>query len=269
MSSDNQFTALGPAIVGFQTDGANIDVGAQIAGSKVGGNFHCDEGPGVLSDSHTAAVSGSGGLRGVYGRGESRFNSPGDTTGVLAEGYSEATGAIGISFSASERSALGHSPGVLGVSNADSQRDARLPKKLLGAGVVGVSRQRLPHLIDTTEPLPLPDLKAQPDGDGTGVWGVSGGGIGVHGESVTGRGGVFSSQKAAQLRLVPQISPTPTLTLPAHGQPGDLYMIETAPIGHGTTAVTMYLCVSSGSNANGNRAHWAPFLLGPAQIGGP
>jgi hypothetical protein len=29
MSSDNQYTALGPAAVGFQTDGANIAKGAQ------------------------------------------------------------------------------------------------------------------------------------------------------------------------------------------------------------------------------------------------
>ena len=31
MSSDNQYTALGPAAVGFQTDGANIAKGAEVA----------------------------------------------------------------------------------------------------------------------------------------------------------------------------------------------------------------------------------------------
>jgi hypothetical protein len=36
MSSDNQFTALGPAIIGFQTDGTNITTGAQITGNVVG-----------------------------------------------------------------------------------------------------------------------------------------------------------------------------------------------------------------------------------------
>ena len=36
MSSDNQYTALGPAAVGFQTDGANIAKGAEVAGTQLG-----------------------------------------------------------------------------------------------------------------------------------------------------------------------------------------------------------------------------------------
>ena len=36
MSSDNQYTALGPAAVGFQTDGASIAKGAEVAGTQLG-----------------------------------------------------------------------------------------------------------------------------------------------------------------------------------------------------------------------------------------
>jgi hypothetical protein len=36
MSSSNQFTALGPAIVGFQTNGAQIQKGAEAAGTQMG-----------------------------------------------------------------------------------------------------------------------------------------------------------------------------------------------------------------------------------------
>jgi hypothetical protein len=36
MSSDDQFTALGPAFVGFQTNGANIQKGAVVAGTELG-----------------------------------------------------------------------------------------------------------------------------------------------------------------------------------------------------------------------------------------
>src|SRR5580698_2462290 len=36
MSSDNQFTALGPAVIGFQTDSASITTGALLAGKGVG-----------------------------------------------------------------------------------------------------------------------------------------------------------------------------------------------------------------------------------------
>lgn len=36
MSSDNQYTALGPAVIGFQTHGANIQKGAAVAGTELG-----------------------------------------------------------------------------------------------------------------------------------------------------------------------------------------------------------------------------------------
>lgn len=36
MSSDNQFTALGPAVSGFQTHGTNIQKGAECAGTELG-----------------------------------------------------------------------------------------------------------------------------------------------------------------------------------------------------------------------------------------
>ena len=50
MSSDNQFTALGPTIIGFQTNGTNIDRGADITGKEFG-------------------VRGSGGKAGAAGVG--------------------------------------------------------------------------------------------------------------------------------------------------------------------------------------------------------
>jgi hypothetical protein len=36
MSSDNQYTALGPASIGFQTDSTNIQTGAAIGGNQIG-----------------------------------------------------------------------------------------------------------------------------------------------------------------------------------------------------------------------------------------
>lgn len=36
MSSDNQYTALGPAVIGFQTFGTEIDIGVEAGGNKVG-----------------------------------------------------------------------------------------------------------------------------------------------------------------------------------------------------------------------------------------
>ena len=51
MSSDNQYTALGRAIVGFQTNGTNIDRGAEIAGNSLGIQASCDAGPGMIGES--------------------------------------------------------------------------------------------------------------------------------------------------------------------------------------------------------------------------
>jgi hypothetical protein len=64
MSSDNQFTARGPAIVGFQTDSSSIDRGAEIAGNSVGikGFCHGSVGDGVQG-------FGSGNFSGVAGFG--------------------------------------------------------------------------------------------------------------------------------------------------------------------------------------------------------
>jgi hypothetical protein len=64
MSSDNQFTALGPAIVGFQTDAANIDRGAEIHGNSVGIKGFCD---GPVGDG--VQGFGSGAFSGVAGFG--------------------------------------------------------------------------------------------------------------------------------------------------------------------------------------------------------
>lgn len=68
-SSDNQFTALGPAVIGFQTDSTNIDVGAQIAGNTVG-----VEGSGPVGVRGTGVSTGVQGV-GTGGRGGSFTSS--------------------------------------------------------------------------------------------------------------------------------------------------------------------------------------------------
>jgi hypothetical protein len=57
MSSDTQFTALGPTAIGFQTHGTNIQTGAQISG-KVNG---------VVARAPVAAVEAMGDVVGVKG----------------------------------------------------------------------------------------------------------------------------------------------------------------------------------------------------------
>jgi hypothetical protein len=87
MSSDNQYTALGPAAIGFQTNASKIDVGAEITGSIVGIRGRCSDGNGIEGTSGRATgVSGSGDL-GVFGAGRSNgvmgVNQGADGSGVF------------------------------------------------------------------------------------------------------------------------------------------------------------------------------------------
>lgn len=107
MTSDNQFTALGPTAIGFQTNGANIDLGAECIGVNGGVRAHgdkefgisadSDEGPGVLAISHNGktsavyAVSKGPEAAAVHGQGLGR-NAP----GIVGESM---TGRGGIFFS--------------------------------------------------------------------------------------------------------------------------------------------------------------------------
>src|SRR5262249_46962995 len=101
MSSDNQFTALGPAIIGFQTNSASIDVGADIFGNQAGIKGHCNFGTGVegISSAGTEANPNDNGV-GVFGRGPAAgVRGIGDrsgegesrsfTTGTGVDGFSE------------------------------------------------------------------------------------------------------------------------------------------------------------------------------------
>ena len=51
MLSDNQFTALGGAAVGFQTNSTEIDKGADIAGNSMGIRGSCESGVGIFGES--------------------------------------------------------------------------------------------------------------------------------------------------------------------------------------------------------------------------
>jgi hypothetical protein len=60
MSSSEQFTAIGGAVVGFQTNSSTIDRGADIAGNSMGIRGSCESGIGVQGVSHdSVGVHGS------------------------------------------------------------------------------------------------------------------------------------------------------------------------------------------------------------------
>ena len=105
------------------------------------------------------------------------------------------------------------------------------------------------------------------DNEQIGVWGSTRGGegIGVRGPGGTGvqgngisRGGVFSSDKGAQIKLVPQLE-----KLPAEAQAGDLIVIRHIdPVANTASGVELWLCSFDGDSQN--PASWNQVQLGPA-----
>jgi hypothetical protein len=172
MSSDNQFTALGPTEIGFQTDGSNIRMGASIAGREAGVVGHGDTGFGV---------EGTGGMGGVHGIGTSKpvpEGFPGGTAvGVLGESQTD-NGVRGQSLANDGVVGIAAEFGKSGVFGFNSKKDAsptsggEFPKpKDRAFGVFG----------------------ACDSPDGVGVSGRAEGGVGVLGTSQTNDGVVGSS----------------------------------------------------------------------------
>jgi hypothetical protein len=168
MSSSNQFTARGRAIVGFQTaPGADIGVGVDAAGTEMGIIGRCLDGPGVFGES---------------------INSVGvKATGAIAVEGTSGTG-IGVH-------GIG-SPGVLGSGTSNGGPESRNNGVMglaegSGAGVFGGHLTPTPS--DRPQPLTpttFPDVTA-----GAGVFGISiGEGHGVAGKSRFGHGVVGTSE---------------------------------------------------------------------------
>jgi len=179
MSSDNQFTALGPAIIGFQTNSASIDRGAEIHGRDVGVAGHCDNGPGVSGESRN--------FIGVFGQSINHVGVRGaSTTRAGVEGISSAVqgvfgmGTPGVLGSGVKNGTTGHN-GIMGIVEGND-----------GAGVFGG------HRNPTTAPAPPPlDVTSfdPADSPGAGVFGVSNDdGNGVVGRSRFGHGVAGSSR---------------------------------------------------------------------------
>jgi hypothetical protein len=164
MPSENQFTALGPAEIGFQTDGSNIRMGASIAGREVGVVGHSDTGFGL---------EGTGGGGGVHGKGISQSlggASAGPAVGVFGESVND-NGVRGLSVT---------SDGVAGITGAIGK-----------SGVFGFNSAKNPT-------PPNPQFPGGPGpSNGFGVFGrcdlAEGAGVGGRSEGtdpVTGSGGV-------------------------------------------------------------------------------
>jgi len=241
------FRADGKYPYGFKTGGANIETGGDFTGTKIG-------------------VRASGTETGVHAAGS-------NTAGVYGEIIENGTGAYGLAVNA-------NAIGVAGINNG-SKNDKKKAKEsgigIVGAtetgqgfGVVGLSVDSLVGTTPTSVPTVFIDDKDQVSfiggsltstfpmnmklSSGIGVVGMSGSGSGVLGKSTTGKGGVFSSDKRAQINLVPKLE-----KLPVQGQIGDLIVILAQRKLDDTNTVTtvpqIWFCGRDGDSKN--PAYWA------------
>ncbi len=205
MSSDNQFTALGPTIVGFQTHGTNIDVGAEISGNAVGIKGSC-QGP----VGNGVEAIGTGNFSGVVGTGGAKSG-----TGVLGFGGASAgPGVRGIGFDGPNTSPAGPAgvygqggngaPGVIGQGGTGN-----------GNGVEGTATGTFSGVVGTGGPASgtgvlgfggtSQSTAGAPSTTGPGVRGIGGGGqpsipvrtngpqipVGVYGQGADAADGVY------------------------------------------------------------------------------
>ena len=216
-------------------------------------------------------IGGAGGGKGDIGFGA----NDGQGIGVTGDGADNGIGVVG----SGANGVIGQTFNGIGVVGQGSV-----------GGVVGLAGQQLtPFEGGPLTPFRFPgetvgvygcssDDGLQPSMNNvdSGVWGdnhnSSGNatGSGVLGTSESGRGGVFQSANAAQLRLVPSSTPLENTMLLQNGQVGDLYFYSVAQeVGtSGTFDFTsiLWLCLMPALSA-GSQAVWAQIQLGDT-IGG-
>jgi hypothetical protein len=155
MSSDNQYTALGPAPIGFQTHGANITNGAEVEGTNIG----------VRSKGGLQGVNGEGALVGVFGKGAEGVGGEG-LIGVHGKGKLQGVsgeGLVGVLGVGSGGPFLG-AAGVEGKSNDEGTGVRGTSLSGYAGEFITKSRAQI-HL----EPLPIPTPQGAIQGQGGDV----------------------------------------------------------------------------------------------------
>jgi hypothetical protein len=171
MLSDNQFTALGPAAVGFQTNSASIDRGAEITGNQVGIKGFCG---GQVGDG--VQGFGAGGFSGVAGFGGGDVNTAG--TGVFGLG--------GVQLG----NAPQRGPGIRGIGGGGPNTGTSV-----GVGVYGQGAPQAPGVVGQAGAPPADGVQGFGTGNFSGVAGFGGDNGGSNdGTGLFGAGGGTSGQ---------------------------------------------------------------------------
>ncbi len=252
MSDDNQFTALGPAPIGFETASASIEVGADIRGTQVGVRGH-SQGPG---DGDGVQGFGTGTFSGVAGFGDPASNGTGtfgqgtgpgapgvrglagtgNADGVQGFGTGTFSGVAGFGDPASSGTGVfgqGRGPGAPGVRGIGSGGPNTVPLNAVGVYGQGGAGPA-PGVLGTST-------------TGTGILGTSGDAefaTGVAGVTPSGIGGDFraGAQVSEPVGIVGPIGVRASATVPVGGSPTRQGMAVLAT----STGGTAVLATSSG-----------------------
>jgi hypothetical protein len=245
--------AAARGVGGFGVHGLGGNGGLQDDGTTI------DPGVGVVGQGGTGTFPGQGPGPGVVGVGGGRALPPGldvADVGVFGAGATGMVGVAGgvVSPTTATRAGVGvcgaGTTGVVGVAAGA----ALLPASArAGVGVFGTGT--------------------------TGVVGLAGGGAlppagltpgaAVMGFSTGDRGAVFGSDRAAQLRLVPQQQKTEFPKLPKNGRVGDLILIRnTGPNQDGVLIdrCSLWLCIPKDPSKDASD-QWQGVVLGPTVTG--
>ncbi len=220
MSDDNQFTALGPAPIGFETASASIEVGADIRGTQVGVRGH-SQGPG---DGDGVQGFGTGTFSGVAGFGDPASSG----TGVFGQGRGPgAPGVRGIGSGGPNtvpsnavgvygQGGAGPAPGVLGTSTTGTgilgtSGDAEFATGVAGltpSGIGGDFRAgaQVSEPVGIVGPIGVRASATVPVGgspsrQGMAVLATSSGGTAVLATSTGGSAGIFKNSGGAAAAL--------------------------------------------------------------------
>ena len=111
MSQDTQYTALGPAIVGFQSDGSEIEQGVNVQGNNVGVYAELlAQSPGTRSSPASTGVFGTGDAFGVYA-------AAGDLVASVNGDASQLPAFLDVANSIAVVGAGLSTPGIIGISD--------------------------------------------------------------------------------------------------------------------------------------------------------
>lgn len=291
---------------GIHGVGSNGAVGsvALPGGTGVIGFGGPNEGTGIAG--HGGGIYGSGGI-GVHGIGGSRFAIPSfdpsrpSGAGVVGQGgrmddssnfprLSHGAGVIAIAGGSNKPIPPLADTGSVGVYAQGAEAEVRkvnidnvdtiVGPIAPGSGVLGRGGVPIPRegpvaagVIGLAGDTAIPPISK------TGNTGVFGSGpVGVFGHGSSGRGGVFESDRSAQVQLVPrnlkgslpdEVGVTPKAlqgeklqaALPKDGRGGDLIVIEMDAI-RNTRVCTLWFCVQSATKDV--PARWGQVLVGPS-----